>query len=459
MTSRTPIDHPLIAVVGFNLFTLIVLATAPVEWDTPTNTFVALYLLVMLCQLLIIVGFQLGRASGFASPAETLPFSSDATSMNYLFVLYASTCMIGYAYRMGFPVLDIAGMYNLLLEGVKDRHFGYEMALRGSGLGPVPWRIYFIISISNQLFFIAGFLQWKRFNSLKKVLFVIFVGIELFFSIGRGTAFGVVSMVTTFFFSSMLWINSTHSRLYVIGKLLLVVFLFVGSIALFSYNLYSRSGDIERSVQLSDFGKSTIITDNIAFAFVPESLQPSYINVLSYLSGGYYHTSLAFDLEFKSTWFLGNNPALIGLASVFGIDVWDNTYIYRLEVEKGVDQLRSWHSAYTWFASDVSFYGVPFLLCGLAYLFGFSWAKAVQGDFLSKLVFIIFGNILLFLFANNTYLSTVFYSFMFLVPLWFVTRFFGRARAAARGLPSRSDDRVGPTTRRLRDARGAHSEM
>ena len=41
-----------------------------------------------------------------------------------------------------------------------------------------------------------------------------------------------------------------------------------------------------------------------------------------------------------------------------------------------------------------------------------------------------FGNVLLFLFANNSYLASVFYAFMVFVPLWMLTRFSGLGLAA-----------------------------
>jgi hypothetical protein len=425
------LNTPIIAIVGFNLFTLIVFMTAPVFWDT--NNLLLVYLFVLLCQLLILIGFTLGRNRGALSqPRSNLLMASGDRLSTYLFAMYVSTFLVGYAYKMGLHILDIAGIYNLLLAGIIDRHLGYDTALTGTGIGPIHWTLFFVISIFNQIFFIVGFIQWKKFTSFIKALFVVLLCIDICFSVGRGTAFGVISMVTTFFLSSMLWLNSTRVRTAnVFGYLLLVTFLFAGSIALFSYNLYNRSGNVERGLQLTEFGKSTTINDHVAFLLVPEALQPTYMNVVSYLGQGYYNTSLALDLDFKSTWFLGNNPALISLASAFGFDVWDNTYIHRLELKEGVDEFRSWHSAYTWFASDVSFYGVPFLLFFIAYMFGFSWAKAMQGDFLSKLVFVMLGNILLFLFANNSYLSTVFYSFMFLLPFWVFTRLSGLANAAA----------------------------
>jgi hypothetical protein len=251
------------------------------------------------------------------------------------------------------------------------------------------------------------------------LLFVGLVGLDLLFSIGRGTTFGLVSMVTTFLFAALFWKRSQ------LGTGLLVVCLFMGTVALFSYNLYSRSGNVERSVELTEFGRSALVVDHPVLAVVPESLRPTYLNVLWYFCGGYYHASFALDLDFRPTLFVGSNPALIGLAAIFGIDIWNDSYMHRLQVARGIDELGVWHSAYAWYANDVSFVGVPLVVFGIAYLFGFSWARSAQGDFLSRIVFVILGNMLLFLFANNTYLSSVFYSVMFLLPFWLFTRVLG----------------------------------
>ena len=65
---------------------------------------------------------------------------------------------------------------------------------------------------------------------------------------------------------------------------------------------------------------------------------------------------------------------------------------------------------------------MPLLLFGLGYLFGFSWARGSQGDFLSQIFFVMFGNMLVYLFANNTYLASVFYAMMLFGPIWLLTR-------------------------------------
>ena len=414
MTSAS-LNEPIVVVVAFNLLTVAFMITAPVAWDA--QNLPQVYLLVLICQFLLPIGFRLGRnRSLLTRPKTVLPLSSDDLVMPSLFGIYLLTFPIVYGYRMGFSPFDISGMANVILAGLKDRTFGYTNALRGVGLGPIPWTLYFLVSIFTQCFFIAGFLYWRSMRPGMRLLFAVLVALDLVFALGRGTTFGVVSMVTTFFFAAMFW---KRSRLATVA---LVTCLFVGSVAVLAYNLYSRSGNVERTVELVEFGRSSLILDHPTLAIIPKSLQPTYINVLWYFGGGYYHASFALDLDFKPTLFVGSNPSLIGLAAIFGIDVWNDTYMHRLQVARGIDELGVWHSAYAWYANDVSFAGVPFVLFGMAYLFGFSWGRSLQGDFLSKIVFVILGNILLFLFANNTYLAAVFYAFMFLMPFWLFTR-------------------------------------
>jgi hypothetical protein len=414
-TTSASLNEPIIAIIGFNLLTVAFMMTAPVAWDA--KNLPSIYVLVLTCQLLILIGFLLGRTRGFLTrPRTALPLSSGAAVMPYLLGIYLLSFPISYGYRMGFSPFDLSGMASLILAGLQDRVFGYANALRGVGLGPIPWTLYFLVSIFTQCFFIAGFLYWRSMSFGTKLLFGALVCLELLFSLGRGTTFGVVSMVTTFFLAAMFW---KRSRL---ATVLLVAGLFAGSVAVFSYNLYGRSGNVERTVELTGFGRSALILDHPTLAVIPEALQPTYYNVLWYFCGGYYHASFALDLDFKPTLFVGNNQSLIGLAAIFGIDVWNDTYVHRLQTTRGIDELGVWHSAYTWYANDVSFVGVPVVLFSIAYLFGFSWARSAQGDFLSRVVFVILGNMLLFLFANNTYLSSVFYSFMFLLPFWLFTR-------------------------------------
>ena len=381
----------------------------------------------MFCLLLVVMGFGLGQFGGRAAPLAKPHFFDAGTLIRILFPFYVLTFPLSYAYRLDSSPFDIPGMVGRLLSGLEDPVLGYSSTLTRSGQGPFPWSIYFAVAVFNQLFFTAGFLHWRHLSRAAKILFAALVGIELFYWIGTATTFGVIALATTWGLSTMFWgeggaTSRWRSKL---GTLPLLALLLAACIAFFSYNLYRRGNFVQMDIDRFETHQTLqvpLIRDHPAFTVVPEPLWPTYLMVVSYMAQGYHHLSLAFDLDFRSTGLLGNNPALISLVGAFGIAVWDDTYMHRLHA-KGIDEFGVWHSAYMWYASDVSFFGVPIVLFCLGYLFGFSWAQGGHGDFLSRIVFVIFGNMLLFLFANNTYLASVFYACMVFIPFWLFTRF------------------------------------
>ncbi len=414
---------PLTIVIAFNFFTIFIFFTAPIVWQT--DNLLLFFAFSFLCQIMITIGYTKGaNKSQKKIVSKKLFYKLSKEKFNFIFGFYLFTFLIKYAYLLRYQLLDVKGMINVLLVGIADPHFGYHLALDASRPYTISWSLYFLIAIIDQVFFIICFLKWRDMNRFSKYIFIFLLFVEIFYWMGRGTNFGLITLITTFLFSLMFMLKSTKLNF---KKLLLYfvlsLLLFIGSISIFSSTLNNRRGNTYLDYSQFDLGNSKVNENSIAFSFVPKPLHDTYMYVVSYLAQGYYHTCLAFDLNFKSTYFLGNNPALIDLAkALFNIDIWKDTYMYRLR-EKDVDPLVNWHSAYTWFACDVSFFLVPFILFIIGYFFGTSWILSVtKDDFLSKIIFIITGNILLFLFANNTYLSSVFYSFMFILPVWYFTR-------------------------------------
>lgn len=412
--------------MGFNLFTLFIFLTAPLQWITDHLFLLTLY--VLFCLFLILIGYIKGNRTGGCKSTEQIDgykilHKLTSKSLSFIFIFYSFTFLIKYAYLLRFSPFDIEGMVLFLLIGIADPNLGYALSLDTMRATTIPWTLYFLISIINQLFFIVGFIGWEKMYKWQKILFVGFLLIEIFFWFGRATNMGVIILITTFLFLRLYKIEINKSAKIKNFKLLLVILVSLTiSIWVFSYNLSGRKGSQNLDYQSFSLGNSKVYENSVVLSFIPEQLHETYMFAVYYLAQGYYHTSLAFDLDFKPTYFLGNNPAIISLAEIFGIDAWKDTYVYRLN-EKGVDPLIQWHSAYLWYASDVSFLGVPVVLFLLGYFFGFSWGfSSNNSDLLSKIMFVFLGNMLLFLFANNSYLSMVFYSFMFVLPMWYFTR-------------------------------------
>lgn len=412
---------PLTLVIGFNLFTLFIFYTAPIKWAS--NNLLLFFIFSFLSLTMIIFGFNIGlkKANKLKTEGKVL-FSFSHKRVNFIFLFYALTFLIKYAYLLKFNLLDIKGMFNVLLIGIGDPHLGYLLSISESRSATISWGVFFLISIINQLFFIVGFLKWKNLNWIKKIIFIVFILIEIFYWMGRGTNFGVINLISTLAFASILKLRTNKINIFHVLKFYFAILsLLIAGIYIFTYNMNRRANDNIMDSQNFNIGLSKVNESDVVFNFIPPPFHQSYLFVVSYFSQGYYHTSLAFDLPYKPTYFFGNNPSVIGFAEVFGFDFYENTYVYRLN-EMGVDPQINWHSGYLWYASDVTFYGVPFLMLFIGYLYGLSWRLSIKNDFLSKIVFIFISNMLLFLFANNTYLASIFYSFMFILPLWYLTR-------------------------------------
>lgn len=418
---------PVIFIVGFNLFTLIIFLTAPYRWVSDNLTLVVFYILI--CQTMIYFGYKKGVKAGTQSDvteklSKTVFYEINNKHLTFVSIFYLLTFLIKYAYLLRFSPFDISGMVSYLMIGIEDPTLGYALTLDDFRPTTIPWSIFFLISIINQLFFIIGFIAWSKLQLWQKILLLFFLAIEIFFWFGRATNMGVIILITTFLFVQYYKIKFGKTHHMANLKLLSIILIALTiSISVFSYNLISRKGSFTINYQVFNLGNSVVDENSAVFSFLPEAFHETYMFAVYYLAQGYYHTSLAFDLDFEPTYFLGNNPAIISLAQTFGIDVWRNTYVYRLET-KGVDPLIQWHSAYLWYASDTTFWGVPLLMFFWGYLFGLSWnLSTAHNDFLSKVVFVVMGNILLYIFANNSYLSMIFYAFMFVLPIWFITRY------------------------------------
>lgn len=412
---------PLSFVIGFNILTIIFFFTAPFDWDN--KNFFLFFLLSFCTQLTLVLGYNLGFVMHKVELSKgVFLIRISRSNVNFFFLFYFFTFLLKYAYLLRFKPYQIIEMVGFLFIGLINPDVGYQLSLDSSRAFTIPWSVFFIISIINQIFFIVGFLSWSKLNKLKKVFFVLFFIIEIFYWVGRGTNFGVISLITTFVFCTFCKEKTSHAKKKSVRNKLIPVFLLLSALIFFSYNMNKRGGETEYDSKNFKINDVKVDEEHFVYLFMPNSLMPTYMYAVSYLSQGYYHTTLAFDLDYKPTYFFGFTPASLNMAEIAGGDLYNDTYVKRLE-NKGIDPDINWHSSYTWFASDVTFFGIPFLFFGIGFLFGFLWNLILfQDDFLSKIIFVIIGNFLFFMFANNNYLSSVFYSFMIIMPIWIFTR-------------------------------------
>ncbi|GHG05349.1 hypothetical protein GCM10017783_17390 [Deinococcus piscis] len=167
----------------------------------------------------------------------------------------------------------------------------------------------------------------------------------------------------------------------------------VGFLSLFSQRKLTRMGG-NTAVCLVEAGVCARGTDT--------PLGYMYGMTSSYMSHGYYGMSLALQEDFNTTFPFGNAPALKPLSDVvMGEDYLDRSYLNKID-RRGWDNGTRWSTAYTSWASDISFWLVPFVMFLVGWVTALSWKDAVlRGSLLATAVFSFMTTMSLFLSANN----------------------------------------------------------
>ncbi|MUK49010.1 O-antigen polymerase [Aliivibrio fischeri] len=141
-----------------------------------------------------------------------------------------------------------------------------------------------------------------------------------------------------------------------------------------------------------------------------------YEKLTIYLVQGYKGMSISLDYPFDSTYGVGHS---IFLQRVFedylGFNIREHTF--QRKINNLWDENVYWHSAYSYFANDVGFFGVILIMFFLGYCFSFVIYRIVQyNEITSKLLLPLFAIMFLYLPANNQVFSFLEY----MIPFWFL---------------------------------------
>lgn len=151
--------------------------------------------------------------------------------------------------------------------------------------------------------------------------------------------------------------------------------------AFFAYMLVSQ---VQRAEQFQ-ITESPIVGD-VSKSFVAQQFGHDaaygFYTILAYPSHGY--AGLAFNLEqpFVFSRGAGTSLALESYRQQYlgGGDNRFLTYPFRTELATGWDAQMFWSTALPWLASDVSFFGVPFVLALLGFIYARLWRSALFGS-------------------------------------------------------------------------------
>lgn len=236
---------------------------------------------------------------------------------------------------------------------------------------------------------------------------------------GLGTQKGVGDIVIIIV--ATLWIKAikTNTIKNFRRRAFVISFLFI---AFFSYMQASRSEQFGRDgVPTGEF--RTYDKNNILNNVFGKDVSDGLVNFGAYVSNGYPGLNYSLQMPFKWTHGYGNSRACdeyfsryLGLSSEF-----ENTYPLRMEREIGWPGLMFWPTAFTWWASDLTWAGVVVLMFLFMRLYCILFKEAYYySNFLSIALFAYLTIGIIYLPANNQLMQSRanFLSTVILLTIW-----------------------------------------
>lgn len=332
-------------------------------------------------------------------------------SGNYIMVtsiMFLILSLIVFNYRTNIFIFNIPQLYTKILVAINNPSYLYyeKLVSYDSGTSLYALMVNILFSIMYYLVLAILIFNWKRVSLKIKV--IIFWGIIInllsWFLIGTNKGFFDIAIIGIIYFlykvSNIVKSDFLNIKFYFSGLFPIVLLI----LALYYFNLSteSRIGQVTYSTSTG----LSINQNSILYNITPDFLKNLLVMISSYLTQGYYGLSLAMEEDFNSTLFIGSSTFLSNFfENYLGISYFNN-YSYPAKIEYlGWDKYVNWHTAYTWFASDVSFYGVPLIMMLFGFLLCVFWKEGLTGNVNSMVLFVIIMMLIFYIPANNQIFS------------------------------------------------------
>lgn len=336
-----------------------------------------------------------------------------------------------------FSSFDLIGLFNRMMKGVSDMGSSYNSFQEGvnaSSSGVVGGMIVTVLSYFWDFFafstFLFGILFFKKLKLYQKILVIITVLLELISYLARGTNIGVFRVVLafiTFYYISYLRKVSNNP---VKGRNKTVILISAGIIfvliviILFDKIMKSRGGIAFWQTESYNVGGVHINPHSVFFKILPSGLHQLLVSLSSYLTQGFYGMSLTLRVPWIPMYGIGFSSGLQNLINNFIPDIAINSYQIRIE-QFGWDSYIQWHSMYSWFANDISYFGVIPLMG----IYGFLFKKALHDSIelnnpYAKLMTYFMVLIAFFLPCNNQIAQSTYtlFAFIYVLIKWQLTK-------------------------------------
>lgn len=430
---RSTLVYPLFYILLYSILTILIFRYGVIKYPTQNNF--KLYLFLTATHIFLIIGYLSGLKIRIRSKTDTM-----RNGDSLLFSFYKKCIIISIiTFIPEFIIYSGAYNYSLseiisrIIVGLVNPAINYKEDV--TGLPNRFWSLinYMVIltSIYRWALLPLTILLWKKIKRSFRIITVFIVFTEISKWLIKGTNKGIFD-VLIIVAVSLIIINYKKSLKNNIKKSIrsikkankvvmfssvIIVFMLVLSLSFFTDNIVGRY-DGRLPVQNVDY-------DSIFYKYTPDILKNTVIAFTGYLVQGYNGLGLAFEIPFSSTFGAGHSTFIMyNIQSLLGIELFSHTYQFRIQEQFGWHSLSNWHTAYLWFANDVSFFGVLVVMFFIGFLFASTWKSYImEGNPYSFLLIILLAMFFFYISANNQVFShfQTLFPFLYYFIKWFQT--------------------------------------
>ena len=373
------------------------------------KTSVFVFMVVYLC--IINIGFYIG------SKGKIIEVVNSKNKFQYIYSILSYSLFIAvFLQIVNFAFLVSEGKISLDLSSLGSNYVSYYENYNEKKDVESFSRDFNFLLISSVPKFISlclGLFYFKILKRKEKIKLILLIMLILLNdtiakgnqkSIGDIVIFGLLAFVVNVDFEKY------KKKLYYVSLLTGILLLFF-----MGYSQYSRY--TSRDLDIKDINQNVyeyasfdlehpmfkVFGDKIGFGI-------SFF-VTSYLSDGYYGLSKCLELDFEWTYGFGNSLALQATYDkVTGENIYNQTYLGRMEKEYNIQGKAQWHTIFPWLASDITFVGALLIFFPISYIYGKSWKEAIiYKNPVSYIMVCLLTVMFVFVPANNQILSGIDY--------------------------------------------------
>lgn len=318
------------------------------------------------------------------------------------------------------PIEIVNRIYNGLFNAGKSYYYNLNLNQNELIGGRLLTSLNTLLSPLIYLAYCLGIYFFKNLDKKSKALLIIAVFLEFFSFIVKGTNIGIFRIAIIVVITLILVM--IRDRIVIKKKnVILIGLIILVSTGYFLLSISSRLS--EKGARPETVSNYKINYNAGIIPLLPDNLKFTGVLAISYISSGYQGLEYALEEDFTSTYGFGNSSFIMeNMEEIFNLDIFSRTYVSKIdEIWPSRSQ---WHTAYTWWANDISFYGVFILMLVLGYVVCLVLRDSYSGNLYAVLLLPLYTLLILFIPANNVVLSNPLTCMPFVIFnfLWFLSK-------------------------------------